>query len=359
MATVHDAAVNVDDWAALAAARLEPGPAGYLHGGAEDERTLADNRAAFARLRLAPRMLAGIAAPDLATTVLGRPVASPIGVAAVGHQGLFHPEGDVATSRACGERGALFCVSTMANFSLEEVAAAAPGGARWFQLYARREREHRLGLVARAADAGYEAIVLTVDLQAIGRRERDRRTGFVLPPELALPNFLSGRDGTLTLHETAQMMEHALGWQHVDELVDATDLPVVLKGILHPADVELAVEHGVAGIVVSNHGGRQLDGAVAAIDALPAIVQAAAGRLEVYVDGGVRRGVDVLAALARGARAVMVGRAAMYGLVAAGSDGVAAVLSQLDDELRTAMLLCGVAAVTDVPAGLVVSAPVP
>ncbi len=345
--------INVHDWEREAVARLQPDVVGYLTGGAGDERALRGNREAFERLRFVPRVLPGVERADLATTVLGAAVSLPVLVAPVGHQRLFHPEGEVASARAAAAAGTLFCLSTMANASVEELAAAVPECQRWFQLYARRDVAQRLEIVRRAEASGYAAIVLTVDLVSHGRRERDRRTAFRLPPGLPVPNLLNPDETVGTIDDTADLLEHGLGWHDVSSLIAATTLPVVLKGILHPADAIRAADEGCAGVIVSNHGGRQLDGAIAPIDALPAVAAAVGDRLEVYLDSGVRRGEDVVAALALGARAVLIGRAAMYGLVVNGEAGVAAVLDLLRAEAANALHLGGVASATAVPRDLV------
>jgi isopentenyl diphosphate isomerase/L-lactate dehydrogenase-like FMN-dependent dehydrogenase len=345
--------VNVMEWSTAAVDLLPADVAGYLQGGAGDERTLAGNRQAFARLRLVPRVLGGHGAPDLTTTVLGRPVSTPIGIAPVGHQRLFHPNGEVETARAAADAGALFCLSTMANTAIDDLAAAVPAGLRWFQLYARREQGHRRDTVARAEAAGFAAIVVTVDVNDLGRRERDARSGFRLPDDLPVPNLVSERDGPMSLRDSQALLEPALSWTDIESIAGWTALPVVVKGVLHPADAVRAADHGCAAIVVSNHGGRQLDGSIATIDALPAIAAAVGNRLELYLDSGVRRGVDVLAALALGARAVLVGRPAMYGLTVDGHRGVAAILDLLRDELANAMVIAGVASVAAVPPDIV------
>jgi 4-hydroxymandelate oxidase len=241
----------------------------------------------------------------------------------------------------------------MANTSIEEIAIEAPAADLWYQLYPRIDRGHRRELLQRAEDSGCTAIVLTVDVQSLGRRERDLRSGFRLAPTMAMPNLHREGEHPGTLGDIAAVLEPALSWDDLDELRSWTPLPLLVKGILDPRDAVLAAEHGCAGVIVSNHGGRQLEGAVAPIDALPRIADAVGDRLELYLDSGVRRGVDVLAALALGARAVLVGRAAMYGLAVAGSDGVVAVLDVLGTELRNALHLAGVASAAAVPRDVV------
>jgi isopentenyl diphosphate isomerase/L-lactate dehydrogenase-like FMN-dependent dehydrogenase len=345
--------LSVYDWQRDAATALDEGTLGYLEGGAGDERALRETMAAFARIRLLPRMLAGIAEPDLATTAIGTRLSLPVIVAPVGHQRLFHPDGEVAVARAAAAAGTVMCVSTMANTSIEEIAIEAPAADLWYQLYPRIDRGHRRELLQRAEDSGCTAIVLTVDVQSLGRRERDLRSGFRLAPTMPMPNLHREGEHAGTLGDIAAVLEPALSWDDLDELRSWTPLPLLVKGILDPRDAVLAAEHGCAGVIVSNHGGRQLEGAVAPIDALPRIADAVGDRLELYLDSGVRRGVDVLAALALGARAVLVGRAAMYGLAVAGSDGVVAVLDVLGTELRNALHLAGVASAAAVPRDVV------
>ena len=345
--------LSVHDWRRDAAAALDAGTLGYLEGGAGDERALAESMAAFARIRLVPRMLAGVGEPDLTTTVIGTRISLPVIVAPVGHQRLFHRDGEEAVVRAAAAADTVMCVSTMANTSIEDVRAAAPDATLWYQLYPRRDAGHRRELVERAEATGCTAIVLTADVQQLGRRERDQRSGFRLAPTMPMPNL--HRDGEFpgTLGDIASLLEPAMSWDDLADLVSWTRLPVLVKGILHPADARRAAAQGCAGVIVSNHGGRQLEGAVAPIAALPRIVEAAGDRLELYLDSGVRRGVDVLAALALGARAVLVGRAPMYGLAAGGEAGVVAVLDLLRAELANALHLAGVRSVRQVPRDLI------
>lgn len=340
--------INVLEYEPLARARMEPGAWDYFRSGAEDEITLQANRSAFGQIRLRPRMLVGVGSVSTRTEVLGTPVSMPILVAPAAYQCLAHPEGECDTARGAAAAGTLMTVSTDATRSLEEIAKAG-GGPLWFQLYVYRERSVSVSLVRRAEAAGYKALVLTVDTPRLGRRERDIRNGFGLPPHLSLANFGEGLTAAPTHSSQASgIAEHArekfddtLTWEAVDWLRSITSLPVLVKGVLSAEDAALAVQHGVAGILVSNHGGRQLDGALASIEALPEVVAAVAGRCEVYLDGGVRRGTDVLKALALGARAVLVGRPVLWGLAVDGQSGVRAVLELLRNEFETAMALAG------------------
>jgi 4-hydroxymandelate oxidase len=353
--------VHLADLEALAARRLPRATLEYYAGGAEDERTLRDNVEGWRRLRLRPRALVDVRQVSLATTVLGVPVAAPILVAPLAYQRLAHPAGELATARAAAAEGALMVVSTMATTRLEDVAAAAPAAPRWFQLYVYRERQVSETLVRRAERAGYQALVLTVDTPRLGRRERDVRNGFGLPPELALANF----EGELAVepshapgvsgiaHYAAAHLDDSLTWEAVAWLRSITHLPIVVKGVLTGEDTALAVAHGADAVVVSNHGGRQLDGAIATADALAECVAAAGGRAEIYVDGGLRRGSDVLKALALGARAVLVGRPILWGLASEGEFGVRLALAMLRGELEHAMALAGQPRVGDLSRALV------
>ncbi len=320
----------------------------YYAGGAEDEITLRENRAAFGRIALRPRMLVDISRIDTSTTILGQQVPSPILVAPTAMHRLGHPEGEVATARGAGAAGALMAVSTLATSTLEEVAAAARGPL-WFQLYVYKDRGVTRALVERARAAGYKALCVTVDAPHSGRRERDDYNHFVLPPELHFANFehpgmrtmlpQSGRSGLGPF--VASLMDLTLTWKDITWFREMAGMPVLVKGVLTAEDARLAVEHGAEGIVVSNHGGRQLDTAIATIEALPEVVEAVGGRAEVYLDGGVRRGTDVLKALALGARGVLLGRPVLWGLTLAGAEGVERALMMLRHELEEVMLLAG------------------
>jgi isopentenyl diphosphate isomerase/L-lactate dehydrogenase-like FMN-dependent dehydrogenase len=310
---------------------LDPSAWAYYSTGADDEVTLREERATFERLKLVPRVLCGVEEPYLGTAVLDAPVSMPVLVAPTALQELSHPEGEVATARAVGEAGTLMAAATRSSNSLEDIAAAATGPL-WFQLYLHRNVTHSAEeLVLRAERAGFKAIVLTVDAPRWGRRERSLRLGSELPKEPILGNFEAADDPE----------PRALSWEDVSWLRSLTSLPVVLKGVMSPEDAELAVASGVDGIVVSTHGGRQLDTVPAAVEALPAVVEAIAGRAEVYVDGGIRRGTDVLKALALGARAVLIGRPVIWGLAVDGESGARHVLELLTEELRLAMILAG------------------
>ena len=324
--------VNISEYETLARARMEPVEWDFYAGGSDDEVTLGTTRAAFERIRLRPRVLVDVSACDLRTTVLGTRVSMPILVAPMAFHGLAHPEGECETARAAGESGTLMVTSTTSNRSLEEIAATA-SGPLWFQLYTYGGFEISASLVKRAEAVGYRAIVLTVDLPRVGRRERDIRNNFNLPSRLFEGNFAG-----ITIPDETFV---TLTWESIAWLRGVTSLPIVIKGILTAEDAQLAAEHGVDGIVVSNHGGRQLDTTLPAIEALPEVVEAVAGRCEVYMDGGIRRGTDVLKALALGARAVLLGRPVLWGLAANGAAGVRHVLEMLRDELELAMVLSG------------------
>jgi 4-hydroxymandelate oxidase len=320
--------VNVGDFLAAAAARVDPAVWCYFEGGAEDEATLRENVAAFGRWRLRPRMLVDVGEISTETTVLGASVSMPLGIAPFALQRLLDPEAERATTRAAAAAGALVTVPTLTSYRHADLQAAADGP-RWLQLYVQRDRAQTLDHLSEAREAGYGAVALTVDLPLIGRRERDLRLGFVVPPEIPL------HYGTLV------DVDPTLTWHDLEWIRAATDLPLVLKGIVTREDTVLAVEHGVDGIWVSNHGGRQLDGVAAGIDALPEVVEAADGRCEIYVDGGFRRGTDVIKALALGARAVFVARPVAAGLAVGGEAGVSRVLELLRDEIALALALLG------------------
>jgi 4-hydroxymandelate oxidase len=335
--------LNVWDYEAAAAERLEPGAHGYYAGGAGDELTLRDNVEAFRRWQLRPRVLVDVETCTTATTVLGHDVSMPLLIAPVAFQRVAHPDGEVGMARAAKAVGTVMCMSTMATSTPEEVAAV--GGARWFQLYVFRDEGVTRELVRRVADAGFTALVLTVDTPFLGQRERDLRTGFVIPPEFPVASL---GQGGLTPAETFALTSASVSWHDIEQLASLSGLPVVVKGVLTEEDARLACEHGASAIVVSNHGGRQLDGVSATIDALEEVVAAVDGRVEVLLDGGIRRGTDVVKALALGARAVLAGRAPLWGLAVDGEAGARQVLELLQAEVLGALRLVGCTSPADV-----------
>jgi 4-hydroxymandelate oxidase len=343
---VSESWITIEDAERLAAERLEPGVLGYFAGGAGDEETLRENREAWRRWRLVPRVLTDVSDVTTTAELLGGPVSAPILVAPTAFQRLLHPDGELATARAAAAAGTVFCHSTLATIPPAEVTAGAPPGRRWCQLYCFQDEGVTRALWEHAVAVGYEAIVLTVDAPPAGNRERDLRTGFVVPAELRVPSLdaACGPGREYTLKETFDLMDHSLDWDDLSDLVAETGVPVLVKGVLAADDAALAVEHGAAGVVVSNHGGRQLDRSPATAEALVEVVDAVAGRVPVLVDGGIRRGVDVALALALGADAVLVGRPALWGLALAGEEGVRRVLGLLTAELGLALALCGVRA---------------
>ena len=341
---------NVWDYERLAEQRLEPGAFGYFAGGAGDERTLRDNVDAYGRWRLRPRVLTGVERATTETTVLGTEVSSPVLVAPVAFQRMAHPDGELATARAAAKAGTIMVLSTLATSTPAEVAAAAPNGRRWFQLYCFRDPGVTRALIDQARDAGFEALVLTVDAPRLGRRERDLRTGFVIPAEVTVPSYAAAVGSSVagTPADMFSQMDATISWRDLERLASDAGLPVLVKGLVTREDALLACEHGAAAIVVSNHGGRQLDDAPATIDALPEVVEAAEGRIEVLVDGGIRRGTDVVKALALGARAVLSGRAVIWGLAAEGEPGAQRVLELLAEEIELALVLTGCASPEEV-----------
>jgi isopentenyl diphosphate isomerase/L-lactate dehydrogenase-like FMN-dependent dehydrogenase len=333
--------LNVGDYEREAERVLDPGAFGYFAGGAGDELTLRDNLEAFSRWQFRPRVLMDVGEVTTATTVLGREVSMPLLVAPTAFQRLAHPDGEVATARAAAEVGTVMCQSTLSSVTPAELAAAAPGARLWFQLYWSRDRGFTANLLASVVEAGYGAVVFTVDFPAAGRRERDLRAAFTLPEDLVtlnIPGSLRRRDFHSALGE---IVDRTLTWRDLEWLREACPLPVLLKGILTAEDGLLAAEHGAAGVIVSNHGGRQLDGVAAAMDALPEVVEAVRDDVEVLLDGGVRRGADVLKALALGARAVLVGRPPVWGLAVGGEQGVREVLELLRAEIALGLTQLG------------------
>jgi isopentenyl diphosphate isomerase/L-lactate dehydrogenase-like FMN-dependent dehydrogenase len=334
--------VSVHDYERLAGETLPADVHGYYAGGSEDERTLRDNPRGWERWKLRPRVLVDVAETSTATTVLGRDVSLPVLLGPAAFQRLAHPDGEHASARAAAAAGTVYCLSTLANAAPAELPT---GGPRWFQLYAFRDAGITRALVDQAVDAGFGAVVLTVDAPVPAKRDRDVRNGFSIDPRTPVPSLaaLLGEAAAGTATELFSLVTASLTWADLDELVAAARVPVVLKGVLTAEDAALACEHGVGGIVVSNHGGRQLDGVDATADVLEEVVQAVAGRAEVYIDGGVRRGTDVVKALAIGARAALVARPYLWGLAVAGEDGVRHVLELYREEVALALANLGCA----------------
>jgi 4-hydroxymandelate oxidase len=340
--------LNLFDYEEAAAERLDPLARDYYASGACDEITVKENRRAFERLRLRYRVLRDVSERQAGVEILGDELAFPVLVAPTAFQRLACEDGELATARAAGAVGTTMMLSTLSTTSMERVVEAAPGPV-WFQLYVYRDRSITRALVDRARDAGCTALVLTVDAPLMGRRERDVHNRFRLPEGMELANLLpeglsslprrSGESGLAAYVES--MFDPSLDWDDLSWLVGHSDLPVLVKGIVHPEDARLAVEHGASGVIVSNHGGRQLDTSVATVDALPSVATAVEGRVPVLLDGGVRRGTDVLKAVALGASAVAVGRPVLWGLAVDGASGARAVLDILRDEIDLAMALCG------------------
>lgn len=352
--------VNLFEYGERAREHLGEMAWGYYVSGANDEVTLRENRRAFDRIELHYRVMAGIEQPSLSTAVLGTELELPVMVAPTAFHRLACEAGELATVRAAGRAGTAMIVSTLSTTAIEDITAQATGPV-WFQLYVYRDRGATEALVRRAEAAGAGALVLTVDAPRLGRRERDVKSGFHLPHPLEVKN-LGGTDAASLPPRPAEsglaayvesLLDPALTWEDVGWLRSITDLPVLVKGVVRPDDAELAVEHGVDGIVVSNHGGRQLDTSPATIEVLGPIAEAVDGRAVLLVDGGVRRGTDVVKALALGARAVLIGRPILWGLAVDGERGAAHVLELLRDEIELALLLAGVEDARAVPRDLI------
>ena len=324
--------VNIWDYERLAQEKLDANAHAYYAGGAGDEVTLRDNVAAFERRKLRPRVLVDVGEITTATAVLGTEIALPVVIAPLAMQRMAHPDGEEATARAAAAAGTIMCLSSAATCTPKEL----PEGHRWFQVYVWRPRTKTEAAIEEAVAHGYSALVLTVDVPYIGRGERDLRVDFKVPEHLTVQGDLFGEG-----------FDASVSWRDLEWLA-GYGLPVVVKGLLTAEDAELACEHGAAAVVVSNHGGRQLDGVPATLDVLEEVVSAVDGRAEVLLDGGVRRGVDVLKALALGARAVLIGRAMLWGLAAAGEEGVADVLRMFKEEIELGLALLGCPTPADV-----------
>jgi len=341
---------------AAARACLDDATYDYVAGGAGDEITATENVTAWRSMRLRPHVLHDVSAVSTATTVLGCPVSSPVLVAPTAMHGLFCPDGELATARAAVGHGTVLALSTVASTALEEIASAVPDVLRWMQLYVQKDHRISQALCARAQAAGYGAIVLTVDSPVLSKRVRNERNAFNVPPGMRLPNLVPlDHDGSdLDLYSLVGAYEPALTFDDIAMVREwAGGLPIVVKGVLRGDDAARCVDAGASAIVVSNHGGRQLDTVVATAHALTDVVAGVDGRCEVYVDGGIRTGADVLKALALGARAVLVGRSVVWGLAIDGEAGARAVLDELAADLARAMAFCGVTSPTAIPRDLV------
>ncbi|HZA78047.1 MAG TPA: alpha-hydroxy acid oxidase [Acidimicrobiales bacterium] len=374
-------AAAVADLRAIARRRLPRGVFDYIDGGAEDERTLAANAAAYARVTFRPRVLRDVGTVDPSTTLLGRPLPLPLVLAPTGFTRIADPDGELAVARAAASAGLPYTLSTLGTRSIEEVAAVS-AGPKWFQVYMWRDRGLVKEIVGRAAEAGYEAVVLTVDAAVLGRRERDVRRGFTLPPQIGLGTLVDGalhpawtfafvrsepiRFANVTGREVSDgssavsladyvntQFDPALSWRDVEWLRSVWGGPLVLKGVQTVADARLAADAGVEAVALSNHGGRQLDSAPAPLDLVAPVADAVGDRVEIICDGGVRRGSDIVKAVALGARACMAGRAYLYGLGAAGERGVDHVLRLFDADVRRTMALVGARTVGDLTPDLV------
>lgn len=349
--------LTLDDAERLAEAVVPEDAWGYIAGGSGDERTLRWNREAFSHFRLRPRVLVDVSEVSTGTTVLGDPISLPVVVAPMAFQQIVHEEGEVEMARGVAAAETLMCLSTVATSTPGQVAAAAPGAPRWLQLYVFRDRGVSDEVIAEALESGFSALVLTADVPVYGMRHRETRLGFEAPEDDVPALVTAHRRGAERAgHHSLDLLESSLEWDYLTELRERFDVPVVVKGLVTAEDARLAVEHGASGVVVSNHGGRQLDGAVASLDALPEVVAAVDGRAEVYLDGGVRRGTDVVTALGLGARAVLLGRPALYGLAIDGARGVTRVLDLLRDEIENALALLGCRSPAEVTSAHVVRA---
>ena len=341
-------ALNIFELEQIAKEKLPQIAYDYYRSGAWDETTLKANREAYEKLKIHYKVLVDVSVRDLSVTVFGQKASSPILIAPTAFHKLAHPEGEIATAKASVNAGTIMTLSSLSTTSIEEVAAAT-NKTFWFQLYINKNREYTRDLVARAESAGAKALVVTVDTPLWGRRERDVRNGFHLPPGLSAVNLekydkdavTKGQTGAGLGQSFAWMIDAALQWKDLDWLGGITKLPIIIKGVCRADDARIALSHGVKGILVSNHGGRQMDSAPATIEVLPSIVDAVGDQVTVLMDGGIRRGVDVLKALAHGAKAVLVGRPVLWGLAAGGQQGVEKALSMLREELDLAMALTG------------------
>ncbi|GJQ08280.1 hypothetical protein GpartN1_g71.t1 [Galdieria partita] len=356
--------VNVYEYETLARQKLPKMAYDYYASGSDDQYTLEDNILAFRRFRFKPRVLVDISVQDIATNILGIPCSFPFVIAPAAMQKMAHPDGEVAVAKAAAASKVIMTLSSLSTCSIEEVARAAPEGPKWFQLYVYRDREVTKKLVERAEKAGYCAIVVTVDTPKLGRREADVHNKFELPQHLTFANFIDSAnedrqrtkkvDGSGLAAYIASLFDPSLSWKDISWLKTVTKLPILLKGVLNGKDAELATRCGAAGIIVSNHGARQLDGSPATIDCLEAVVNGVQGKIPVLVDSGVRRGTDIIKALALGAQAVCVGRPILWGLAVAGEEGVRRVIELYRNEFELDLGLLGCPSLADIRRDMIV-----
>ena len=339
----------LSDLETLASTRIDPIAFAYVASGAADEVTIAWNRSAYDRIALRPRVLAGVESPETAVTILGTEMAFPILLAPTAYHKVLHPDGELETARGASRANVTWIVGSGSNTAIEDVAREA-SSPLWFQLYFQSDREFTKNVIQRAVEAGCRALCLTVDTSVTGPRNRQTRSGFALPPGVETPHLCDTGSHGRDIMDPRRL---ALSWKDVEWVRSIAGIPVVLKGILTADDARLAVELGVEGIIVSNHGGRNLDTAIASIDALPEVVEEVGDRIPVLVDGGIRRGTDVLKALALGARAVLIGRPYCYGLSLWGAAGVQRTIEILRRELEMAMILTGRARLSEIDRSLI------
>jgi isopentenyl diphosphate isomerase/L-lactate dehydrogenase-like FMN-dependent dehydrogenase len=349
--------ISIPDYELAARAHLEPGALAYLDGGAGDELTLRDNVAAWRRWAIRPRPLVPVGTRDAGVRLLGRARPHPLVVAPMAFQRLAHPDGELGIARAAQATATVMCLSTLATVTPVALAEVVPEAPRWFQLYVFSDRGVTRELVAQAAEHGYEALVVTVDLPVLGVRERELRTQPHTDADSVPAAAAAGARGPMTPSDLTRLIDPDLSWADLEQLASATQLPVIVKGVLTAEAARLAAEHGASGVVVSNHGGRQLDAVLSGADALPGVTEAVGDRLDVLVDGGIRRGSDVIKALALGARAVMVGRPVAWGLAVDGANGARRVLEILLAELDIALALAGAPRVAELDRSFLAPAP--
>jgi len=348
--------INLQDFKIYAKGKMLPEHYDYCAGGAEDEITLEANKSSFNSIKLHQRVLRNISYVDTTAEILGQKMLMPVMIAPTAFQGLAHQDAEIAMVKAAGTAGVIMILSTLSNKTMEDVLAAAISPV-WFQIYMYKKKKINEELIRRAQNAGCSALVVTVDVPVQGKREKNIRNHFTLPKELSLGNFQGGDmksslpndpSGSGLMQYVDSLFMHDLSWEDIKWLRSVTDLPLIVKGILHVDDAQLALEHGVNGIIVSNHGGRQLDNCPATIDALAKIVQGTNNEIPIILDGGIRRGSDVVKAIALGASATAIGRPPFWGLAVDGKEGVEKVFSILKDELKSTMVFCGVQSVSSI-----------